>query len=127
MTIFEWGTGAAGTKRSVGLTRLPVAACVAICGALVSGCASGSATIAGTLVGADGGCLYVRGPAPNGSDRYWIRKLPPGYVADGDGVRTPDGTHIRLGDSVTVSGVLSWQPFERQCAGAQALDATTIR
>jgi hypothetical protein len=31
-----------------------------------------------------------------------------------------------MGDSLTVSGALSWEPFERPCAGAHTLDATAI-
>jgi hypothetical protein len=94
---------------------------------LVSGCASGTATISGTLVGADGACLYVRGPDANGTDLYWLRNLPSDYVADADGVGKPDGSHIRIGDSVTVSGTLSSVPFERQCDGGHTLDATAIK
>ena len=110
------------------MNRLPLATCVAICATLlVSGCSSAAATITGTLVGADGSCLYVDGPGANGTDRYWLRHLPPGYGTDDDGgLVTPDGSHIGIGESVTVSGALSWVPFERQCAGAHTLDATAI-
>jgi hypothetical protein len=109
--------------------RVPLAACVAIYATvLVSGCASGSATITGKLVGADGGCLYVDVPDANGSDRYWLRHLPPDYGTDDDGgLVKPDGSHIGIGDAVTVSGALSWVPFERQCAGAHTVDATAIK
>jgi hypothetical protein len=93
---------------------------------LVSGCASGTATVTGTLVGADGGCLYVRGPDANGSDLYWLRHLPSDYVAMAEGLATPDGSLIRMGDSLVVSGALSSAPFERQCNGTHALDATAI-
>ena len=110
------------------MRRLRLAACVAICATLlVSGCASGTATLTGTLVGADGGCLYVRGPDANGTDLYWLRNLPSDYVADADGVGKPDGSHIRIGDSVTVSGALSFVPFDRQCVSGHTLDATAIK
>ena len=122
---------AAGTnraKRSASAKRLRLAACVAIYATLlVAGCASGTATITGTLVGADGACLYVRGPDANGTDLYWLRHLPSDYVADADGLAKPDGSHIRIGDSLTVSGTLSSVPFERQCAGAHTLDATAMK
>ena len=109
------------------MRRLRLAACVAICATLlVSGCANGTATITGTLVGADGACLYVRGPDAKGTDLYWLRNLPSGYVAD-YGLRKPDGSYIGIGDSLTVSGTLSWVPFERQCAGGHTLDATAIK
>lgn len=109
------------------MRRLRLAACVAICATLlVSGCASGTA-ITGTLVGADGACLYVRGPDANGTDLYWLRHLPPDYVAMAEGLAKPDGSLIRMGDSLTVSGTLSWVPFERQCDGAHTLDATAIK
>lgn len=109
------------------MKRLRLAACVAMCATLlVSGCASGTATITGTLEGADGHCLYVLVPHANGTDRYWLRHLPSGYVADERGLGTPDGRLIRMGGSLTVSGPLSWEPFDRQCAGARTLDATAI-
>ncbi len=109
------------------MKRLRLAACVAICATLIfSGCAGGTATITGTLVGADGACLYVHVPDANGTDVYWLRHLPSGYVADGDGLRTPDGSLVRMGDSLTVSGALSWEPFDRHCAGEHTLDATAI-
>jgi hypothetical protein len=105
--------------------RLRLATCVAIYATLlVSGCASGTATITGTLVGADGACLYVD---VNGTDRYWLRHLPPDYMAMGAGLAKPDGSLIRMGDSLTLSGALSSVPFERQCAGAHTLDATAIK
>jgi hypothetical protein len=108
--------------------RLRLAACVAICATLlVSGCANGTATITGTLVGADGHCLYVHVPHANSTDLYWLRHLPSGYVADADGVGKLDGSHIRIGDSVTVSGALSWEPFDRQCVSGHTLDATAIK
>ncbi len=108
--------------------KLRLAACVAICATLlVSGCANGTATIRGTLVGADGGCLYVDVPDANGTDRYWLRHLPAGYVSDDRmGLGKPDGSLIAIGDSLTVSGTLSWVPFERQCAGTHTLDATAV-
>ena len=110
------------------MKRLRLATCVAICATLlVSGCANGTATITGTLVGADGHCLYVHVPDANGTDLYWLRHLPSGYVADADGVGKPDGSLIRMGDSVTVSGALSSVPFDRQCAGGHTLDATAIK
>ncbi len=110
------------------MRRLRLAACVAICATLlVSGCANGTATITGTLEGADGHCLYVHVPHGNGTDTYWLRHLPPGYVADADGLGKPDGSLIKMGDSVTVSGALSFVPFDRQCAGAHTLDATAIK
>jgi hypothetical protein len=108
--------------------RFRLAACVAICATLlVSGCASGSAIITGTLVGADGGCLYVRGPGANGTDLYWLRHLPPDYVAMAEGLAEPDGSLIGMGDSLIVSGALSFVPFDRQCGGAHTLDATAIK
>jgi hypothetical protein len=114
-------------NRGTSVRRLRLAACVAICATLlVSGCASGTATITGTLVGADGHCLYVRGPDGNGTDRYWLRHLPPDYVAMAEGLAKPDGSLIRMGDSLTVAGALSSVPFERQCDGAKTLDATSI-
>jgi hypothetical protein len=107
---------------------LRLAACVATCATLlVSGCASGTATITGTLVGADGGCLYVRGPDVNGTDLYWLRHLPPDYLADGAGLGKPDGSHLGMGDSLTASGALSSVPFERQCVSVHTLDATSIK
>jgi hypothetical protein len=110
------------------MKRLRLATCVAICATLlVSGCASGTATITGTLVGADGGCLYVRGPDANGTDLYWLRNLPSDYVAMAEGLAKPDGSLIRMGDSVTVSGALSWVPFDRQCDGVHTLDTTAIK
>jgi hypothetical protein len=105
--------------------RLRLPTCVAICATLlVSGCASGTATITGTLVGADGHCLYVD---VNGTDRYWLRNLPPDYVAMAEGLAKPDGLLIGMGDSLTVSGALSSVPFDRQCNGAHTLDATAIK
>lgn len=113
------------TEWSASVRRLRLAACVAICATvLVSGCASGTATITGTLVGSDGACLYVD---VNGTDRYWLRHLPSDYVAMAEGLAKPDGSLIRMGDSVTVSGALSSVPFDRQCAGAHTLDATAIK
>ena len=110
------------------MKRLRLAACVAIYATLlVSGCAGGTATVTGTLVGADGACFYLDVPDANGTVRYLLRNLPSGYVADADGLGTPDGTLVRMGDSVTVSGALSWEPFDRQCAGAHTLDATAIK
>ena len=109
------------------MKRLRLATCVAICATLlVSGCAGGTATITGTLVGADGACLYVRGPDPNGTDLYWLRHLPIDYVTTADGLAKPDGSLIRMGDSVTVSGALSFVAFDRQCDGAHTFDATAI-
>ena len=107
------------------MKRLRLAACAAICATLlVSGCASGTATITGTLVGADGRCLYVD---MNGTDRYWLRHLPPDYVAMAEGLAEPDGSLIRMGDSLTVSGALSSAPLDRQCDGGHTLDATAIK
>jgi len=108
--------------------RLRHAACVAICATLlVSGCASGTATITGTLQGADGHCLYVDVPSANGTDRYYLRLLPSGDVYEDIGFGGPDGSHFRFGDSVTVSGALSFVPFDRQCDGVHTLDATAIK
>ena len=110
------------------MKRFRFAACVAICATLlVSGCASGTATITGTLVGADGACLYVRVPDANGTDLYWLRHLPSDYVAGAAGLGEPDGGHIGIGDSLTVSGALSFVAFERQCVSAHTLDATAIQ
>jgi hypothetical protein len=106
---------------------LRLAPCVAICATLlVSGCANGTATVTGTLGGSDGHCLYVHVPHANGTALYWLRHLPSGYVADADGLGRPDGSLIKMGDSLTVSGALSWEPFDRQCAGAHTLDVTGI-
>jgi hypothetical protein len=122
---------AQATNRARGnaiVKRLRLATCVAICATLlVSGCAGGTATITGTLVGADGACLYVRGPDPNGTDLYWLRHLPSDYVAMAEGLAKPDGSLIKMGDSLTVSGTLSSVPFDRQCNGAHTLDATRIK
>ncbi len=100
-------------------------------GIVVAGCTgspiAGTATITGTLEGSDGHCLYVLVPHANGTDRYWLRHLPSGYVADERGLGTPDGRLIRMGGSLTVSGALSWEPFDRQCVGAHTLDATAIK
>jgi len=105
--------------------RLRLGTCVAICATLfVSGCANGTATITGTLEGSDGHCLYVD---VNSTDRYYLRHLPSDYLADADGVGRPDGSLIRMGDSVTVSGTLSWVPFDTQCDGSHTLDATAIK
>ena len=107
------------------MKRLRHAACVAICATLlVSGCASGTATITGTLQGSDGHCLYVD---VNATDRYYLRNLPSEYVAEDVGFGGPDGSHFRFGDSVTVSGALSFVPFDRQCDGVHTLDATAIK
>jgi hypothetical protein len=107
---------------------LRLAACAAISATLlVLGCANGTAAITGTLVGADGHCLYVDVPDASGPVRYWLRHLPSDYVADGDGLVEPDGSLIRMGSSVTVSGALSWAPFDRQCDGGHTLDATAIK
>ncbi len=120
--------GTNGARWSDGVKRLRLAACAAICATLlVSGCANGTATITGTLVGADGGCLYVRVPDANGTDLYWLRHLPSDYVADADGLGKPDGSHIGIGDSLTVSGALSWVPVDTQCVGVHTLDATAVR
>jgi hypothetical protein len=110
------------------MRRLRLAACVAICATLlVSGCANGTATITGTLEVGNGACVWVRGPGANGTDLYWLRHLPSDYVADADGLGEPDGSHIRIGDSLTVSGALSWVPFERNCDGTHTLDVTAIK
>ncbi len=99
-------------------------------GFAVAGCTGSSmaetATVTGTLVGSDGACLYVLVPGANGTDRYWLRHLPSGFVADERGLGTPDGRLIRMGGSLTVSGALSWEPFDRHCAGAHTLDVTRI-
>lgn len=109
------------------MKSLRLTACVAICATLlVSGCTSGTATVTGTLEGADGHCLYIHVPQANGTDLYWLRHLPSGYVTDEHGLYKPDGSFIRMGDSLTISGALSSVPFDRQCAGAHTLDATAI-
>jgi hypothetical protein len=108
--------------------RLRLAACVAICATLlVSGCANGTATITGTLEVGNGACVWVRGPGANGTDLYWLRHLPSGYDTDEHGLVKPDGSHIRIGDSLTVSGALSWVPFERNCDGTHTLDVRAIK
>lgn len=109
------------------MKRLRRAVCAAICGALlVSGCASGSATVTGTLEGSDGACLYVLVPHGDATDRYWLRHLPSGYEADEHGLHGPKGSLTPMGGTLTVSGALSWQPFDRHCAGAHTLDVTAI-
>ena len=123
-------TADAGSNREKGnpsVRRLRLAACVATVATLVVlGCAGGTATVTGKLVGSDGGCLYVWVPHANGTAVYWLRHLPSGYAADADGLDEPDGNRISMGDSLTVSGPLSWEPFDRQCAGEHTLDATAI-
>ncbi|MGC8633960.1 MAG: hypothetical protein ACP5VP_04745 [Candidatus Limnocylindrales bacterium] len=119
--------GADRARSSVKVERLRRAVCAAICAALlVSGCASGSATVTGTLEGSHGACLYVLVPHRDATDRYWLRHLPSGYEADEHGLHGPNGSLIRMGDSVTVSGALSWQPFDHLCAGEHTLDVTAI-
>lgn len=110
------------------MKRLRLAARVAI-GAtfLASGCATGTATITGTLAVNNGACVYVRGPGANGTDLYWLRHLPSGYVADADGLGKPDGSHIRIGDALTVSGALSFVPYDSNCDSVRTLDATAIK
>lgn len=104
---------------------LTVALVIAAAGC--TGVATGSATVTGTLVGSDGACLYVNVPHGNATDRYWLRQLPSGYEADERGLSTPDGNRIRMGASLTASGALSWQPFDRHCAGAHTLDVTAVK
>ena len=112
-------------KWSAGVKRLRLAASVTVCVTLlVSGCANGTVTVTGKLVGSDGHCLYVDVIA---TDRYYLRNLPSDYVAEDVGFGGPDGSHFRFGDSVTVSGTLSFVPFDRQCDGAHTLDATAIK
>ena len=115
-------------NRGASVRRVRLAACVAICATLlVSGCANGTATITGTLEVGNGACVWVRGPGANGTDLYWLRHLPSGYDTDEHGLVKPDGSHIRIGDSLTVSGALSWVPFERNCDGTHTLDVTAIK
>jgi hypothetical protein len=110
------------------VTRLRLAACVAISATLlVSGCVSRTATITGTLAVGDGACLYVRGPDANGSDLYWLRHLPSDYVSDENGLAKSDGSYIRLGDPVTVSGTLSFVLHDANCVSQHTLDATAIK
>lgn len=109
------------------MKRLRLAACIAISATLlVSGCTRGTVTIAGTLAVGEGNCLYLRGPDANGTDLYWLRHLPPDYTSDADGLVRPDGSHLRIRDSLTVSGALSWAPGDRQCTSVNTLDATAI-
>ena len=113
---------------SASVRRFRRAACVAIYATvLVSGCASGTATVAGTLEVGNGACVWVRGPGANRADLYWLRHLPSGYDTDEHGLVKPDGSHIRIGDSLTVSGTLSWVPFERNCDGTHTLDVSAIK
>jgi hypothetical protein len=103
---------------------------LAICATLlVSGCASGpaAATVTGTLEVGNGNCVWVRGPGANGTDLYWLRHLPSGYDTDEHGLVKPDGSHMRIGDSLTVSGALSWVPFESNCDGTHTLDVIAIK
>jgi len=123
----ETPAGANRAERSASVKRLRLGTCVAIFATLLaSGCATGTATITGTLEGSDGHCLYVLVPQRSGTDRYWLRRLPSGYVAYADGLYKPDGSIISMGGSLTVSGALSWEPFNTQCAGGHTLDATAI-
>jgi len=101
---------------------------MAICATLlVSGCAGGTSTIAGTLAGGDGACLYVHVPDGSGTETYWLRHLPSGYEADELGLHTPDGRLIKMGDSLTVSGALSFALRDSNCDGRRTLDATLIK
>jgi hypothetical protein len=110
------------------MKRLRLVACIAVSATvLVSGCASGTTTITGMLEVGDGACVWVRGPGANGTDLYWLRHLPSGYDTDEHGLVKPDGSHIGIGDSLTVSGALSSMPFERNCDGTHTLDATAIK
>ena len=119
--------------RSTGITRehprrsALVAVALGTAAAGCTGVATGSATVIGTLEGSDGACLYLLVPQGNATDRYWLRQLPSGYEADERGLSTPDGNRIRMGGSLTVSGALSWQPFDHLCAGEHTLDVTAIK
>jgi hypothetical protein len=113
---------------TVGATgKLRIGALIALVAIVISACASRSATITGTLAVGDGACVYVRVPDAGGTDTFWVRSFPPGYSADENGLVRPDGNHIRVGDSVTVSGALTFDLRDGNCASAHALDASTIK
>jgi len=65
---------------------------------------------------------------------YWLRHLPSDWVTgveggtgkpDG-GIGKPDGSVIQIGDTITVSGSVSWLPLDTQCSGTHTLDATSV-
>ena len=109
------------------MKRLRPAASVALAATLLfSGCASGIATVTGTLEVGNGHCIWVRVPGASG-DLYSLRHLPSGYEMDEQGLMAPDGSRIRIGDPLTVSGDLSWEPLEqRDCETVHVIDATAI-
>jgi hypothetical protein len=92
---------------------------------VVSGCRSGTTTVTGTLEVGNGACVWVRASGADGPHLYWLRHLPSGYDTDELGLVEPDGSRIRIGEPLTVSGALSWLPLERNC-GTDALDVTTV-
>ena len=96
------------------MKRHLLVAAVAASALFVSGCSSSTSTVTGSLVGADGACLYLRAQDAK-ADLYWLRTLPTGYTADADGLAKPDGSRVKMGDSVTATGTLSWAPLDRQC------------
>lgn len=72
-------------------------------------------------------CLYLLVANGTGTDRYRLRQLPSGYdTSDELGLQKPDGGLIKMGDSLTVAGTVSWDPPTRQRDGGHALDATAI-
>ena len=119
-------TRATGSPRKHPMRSALLAVAPVIVAAACSGVATGSATVTGTLEGSDGACLYVLVPRGDATDRYWLRHLPSGYEADEHGLRGPSGSLTPMGGSLTVSGALSWDPFDRHCAGEHTLDVTEI-
>jgi hypothetical protein len=110
------------------MRRVGLGACIAICGTLLlSGCAGGTATVSGTLEVGNGHCTWVRTTGANG-ELYSLRQLPSGYEMDEHGLVKPDGSRIRIGDVLTVSGDLSWAPLEqRECVTANVLDVISVQ
>ena len=117
---------AGDSEGTAGVKRLRLVGSLTVATLLVTACAGGTATVAGTLEVGNGACVWVRGSGPDGDDRYWLRHLPSGYDTDEHGLVKPDGSRIRIGDSLMASGALSWLPLERNC-GTHALDVTAIR
>lgn len=47
--------------------------------------------------------------------------------ADERGLGRTDGSQIRIGDKLTVSGTLSFVPYDNNCVSSRTIDATAIR